>query len=115
MGEPTKFNHDRWGVIMGIRSGVVGTEYTSFSDALKKSLPYKTNKKTKYYQWFETSKAIIKDRTTLHLILTFIHIINLTDDDWKNWTRWFIEEKWKSVNLKIDIRLKRINKLKKLC
>jgi hypothetical protein len=50
MGEPTKFNHDRWGVIMGIRSGVVGTEYTSFSDALKNSLPYKTNKRTKYYQ-----------------------------------------------------------------
>jgi hypothetical protein len=50
MGEPTKFNHDRWGVIMGIRSGVVGTEYTSFSEALKKSTPYKTNKKSKHYQ-----------------------------------------------------------------
>jgi hypothetical protein len=50
MGEPTKFNHDRWGVIMGIRSGVVGTEYTSFSEALKKSSPYKANKKSKHYQ-----------------------------------------------------------------
>jgi hypothetical protein len=47
MGEPAKFNHDRWGVIMGIRSGTVGTEYNCFSDALKKSSPYKNSKKGK--------------------------------------------------------------------
>ncbi len=45
MGQPTKFNHDRWGVVLGIRSGTVGTEWTSFSDALKNSSPYKGNNK----------------------------------------------------------------------
>lgn len=49
MGEPTKFNHDRWGSVIGIRSGTVGTEHTSFSDALKKS-PYKANRKRNHYQ-----------------------------------------------------------------
>jgi hypothetical protein len=45
MGELTKFNHERWGVALGSRSGIVGTEFTSFSDAVKKS----PNKKKKYY------------------------------------------------------------------
>ena len=44
LNEPTKFNHDRWGVALGSRSGTVGTGCTSFSDAVKKS-----NKKKKYH------------------------------------------------------------------
>jgi hypothetical protein len=50
MGEPTKFNHDRWGIIMGIRSGTVGTSFSSFSDAMKRSSPYKTKKSKNNYQ-----------------------------------------------------------------
>lgn len=49
MEETTKFNHDRWGVVLGIRSGTVGTEFTSFSDAIKKGSTYKnSNKKNKF-------------------------------------------------------------------
>lgn len=46
MGELTKFNHERWGVALGSRSGIVGTEFSSFTDAIKKS---PNNKKKKYY------------------------------------------------------------------
>ncbi len=49
MGEPTKFNHDRWSAVIGIRSGTIGTEYESFSDAIKKS-PYKATRKRANYQ-----------------------------------------------------------------
>lgn len=51
LGEPTKFNHDRWGVVMGIRSGVVGTEYGSFTEAVKKG------RKGKGWQWFFYQKV----------------------------------------------------------
>lgn len=44
LNEPTKFNHDRWGVALGSRSGTVGTGWTCFSDAVKKPA-----KKKKYY------------------------------------------------------------------
>ncbi len=46
MGELTKFNHERWGVALGSRSGIVGTYFDSFSEAVKKS---PTTKKKKYY------------------------------------------------------------------
>jgi hypothetical protein len=45
MGELTKFNHERWGVALGCRSGIVGTEFRNFSEAVKKS----PTKKKKYY------------------------------------------------------------------
>lgn len=44
LNEPTKFNHERWGVALGTRSGMVGSEWSNFTDAVKKS-----NKKKKYY------------------------------------------------------------------
>jgi hypothetical protein len=44
MGETTKFNHDRWGMVLGIRSGTVGTELKSFSDAMYKNSPKKGGK-----------------------------------------------------------------------
>ena len=63
IGEPTKFNHDRWGVVLGIRSGTVRTEWTSFSDALKRSSPYKGNSKKgkNNYQWVD----LIRQNTLL--------------------------------------------------
>jgi hypothetical protein len=45
MAEPTKFLHERWGVTLGSRSGMVGTNWSSFTDAVKPS----PNKKKKYY------------------------------------------------------------------
>jgi hypothetical protein len=42
-GELTKFNHERWGVALGSRSGMVGY-YKSFPEAVKKS----PKKKKKY-------------------------------------------------------------------
>ena len=44
LSEPTKFNRERWGSALGPRSGTVGTKWTSFTDAVKKS-----TKKKKYY------------------------------------------------------------------
>jgi hypothetical protein len=35
MAEPSKFQQDRWGVTLGCRSGTVGTEWNSFSDAVR--------------------------------------------------------------------------------
>lgn len=43
LNEPTKFNHDRWGVALGSRSGTVGTGWTCFSDAVKKPAKKKKN------------------------------------------------------------------------
>jgi len=36
MVQPTKFNPDRWGVVMGSRSGTVGS-FANFSDAVRKA------------------------------------------------------------------------------
>lgn len=44
MAQPTKFLHDRWGVVMGCRSGTVGTDLKSFPEAVKKG----GKKKCKY-------------------------------------------------------------------
>jgi hypothetical protein len=45
MAEPAKFQHDRWGVTLGSRSGTVGTIWQSFPEAAKPS----PNKKKKHY------------------------------------------------------------------
>lgn len=44
MTEPAKFQHERWGVTLGSRSGTVGTNWSSFSDAVNPSV----NKKKKH-------------------------------------------------------------------
>jgi hypothetical protein len=31
--EPSKFNHDRWGMQIGIRSGPVGADFKNFTEA----------------------------------------------------------------------------------
>jgi hypothetical protein len=43
INELTKFNHDRWGVTLGSRSGMVGTQLTSFPDPVKKGSRKKKN------------------------------------------------------------------------
>lgn len=40
--EPTRFYHDRWGACLGYRSGNVGGNWNSFSDAVQK---YNTKRK----------------------------------------------------------------------
>lgn len=34
MAQPSKFQHDRWGLVLGCRSGTIGT-FDSFSEAIK--------------------------------------------------------------------------------
>ena len=48
LNEPTKFNHERWGVTLGSRSGTVGG-FSSFSDAARK--PTKKKKKFNNDRW----------------------------------------------------------------
>jgi hypothetical protein len=31
--EPSKYNHERWGMQIGIRSGPVGADFKNFTDA----------------------------------------------------------------------------------
>lgn len=52
-GEPSKFYHERWGMQIGIRSGPVGIEFKSFSEADKSqnNNNNQSNKKSKK-KWF---------------------------------------------------------------
>jgi hypothetical protein len=43
--EPTRFYHDRWGVCLGSRSGTVGGNWSSFSDAVERINNKKKNNK----------------------------------------------------------------------
>lgn len=42
--EPSKIAQDRWGMVLGCRSGTVGTYYSSFSEAVKPTLAKKKKK-----------------------------------------------------------------------
>ncbi len=64
-------------MVLGIRSGTVGTEWTSFSDALKNSSPYKgNNKKGKNnYQWNQQIDENNYIRRIYYETLTLLHLI----------------------------------------